>query len=408
MSQEPTHKFQEPPNEFEILAHAATRATGSAYDAFMDEQNIPIHRGMGVYDARQLPLAPWPRMGGRGTFIELDGQAGYFGMYVVEVPSGGALNSERHMYEEMFLVIEGHGSTEVWREGSSRKQTFEWQPGSLFSVPINLRHRLVNATASPAVVLVSTSAPSVMELFPTRSFIFDNPYEFLDRYQESGDYFKPRDEFESNPQGRAMLRTNLIPDVATCYVPRDNVFGPGYRWFSFEMGGDRSFHNFVADYASGRYSHCHSHEAGRVLVCLRGKGYSVNWPLRVGKRPWEAGKSDQVNRQDYIPGGMVSAAPGGGDWFHQHFSTAKGGMRIIAIRHPLKLQESDGEERELPDGTLHLGPGRHTVTFPEEDPMIRQIYQEALDKEGAEFTMPEFIYQKGAPAPPSLGFGGAP
>ncbi len=398
MNQEPRDKYQEPMTDHEILAHAPTRVTLSAYDVFMDEQNIPIHRGMGVYDLRQLPLARWQRMGGQGTFIELDGQAGYFGIYAVEVPAGGALNSERHMYEEMFLVIEGHGSTEIWREGKPKKQTFEWQPGTLFSVPLNVWHRLVNATSSPALVLAATSAPSVMELFATRSFIFNNPYEFLDRYDESEDYFKPQDEFVANPQGRARLLTNLIPDVATCYVPRDNVFGPGYRWFNFRLAGDRSFHNFIAEYASGRYSHCHSHEAGRVLVCLRGKGYSWNWPLRLGKRPWEAGKGDLVNRQDYIPGGMVSAAPGGGDWFHQHFSTGKGIMRIMAIRHPLKLEEPPGEERELPDGTMHLGPGRHTIHFFEEDPQVRKIYQEALKREGAKFTMPESIYREQAPS----------
>ena len=31
--------------------------------------------------------------------------------YVVEVPGAGALNPERHMYEEVYLVVEGRGTT---------------------------------------------------------------------------------------------------------------------------------------------------------------------------------------------------------------------------------------------------------------------------------------------------------
>ncbi len=192
-------KYQEPTGQ-ETAGHLTQIVPPSAYEVFMEEQNLPIHHGIGVHDIRELPLAPWERMGGQGTFIELDGQAGLYGQYVVEVPAGGVLNAERHLYEEVFTVFEGRGSTEVWREGSSKKQTFEWQPGSHFAIPLNSWHRLVNATSSPALVLVATSAPPVMGLFQSRSFIFDNPVEFKDRYDESEDYFKPRDELEPEPE----------------------------------------------------------------------------------------------------------------------------------------------------------------------------------------------------------------
>ena len=89
----------------------------SPYDRFMEEQGIPIYRDIGVYRVQDLPLTPWKRMGGNGTFIQLYGTKGLWGMYVVEVPSAGALNVEKHLYEEVYLVVEGRGSTEVWREG---------------------------------------------------------------------------------------------------------------------------------------------------------------------------------------------------------------------------------------------------------------------------------------------------
>src|SRR5437762_1954010 len=82
------------------------------YDKFMDEQDIPIVRDFGVRKVQDLPLRPWQRMGGRGSFIQLFGTEGLWGSYVVEVPGSGALNVERHMYEEQYLVVEGRGSTE--------------------------------------------------------------------------------------------------------------------------------------------------------------------------------------------------------------------------------------------------------------------------------------------------------
>ena len=42
------------------------------------------------------------------------------GSYVVEVPPGGALNIERHLYEKSRLVVDGRGSTEVWQEDGKK------------------------------------------------------------------------------------------------------------------------------------------------------------------------------------------------------------------------------------------------------------------------------------------------
>ena len=94
---------------------------------------------------QDLPLAPWKRLGGRGSYIQLYGTEGLWGIYVVEVPGAGALNIERHLYEKVVLVVEGRGSTEVWQEGQTKRHIFEWQKGSLFSIPLNAYHRFINA-----------------------------------------------------------------------------------------------------------------------------------------------------------------------------------------------------------------------------------------------------------------------
>src|SRR5262249_6413310 len=110
-------------------------------------------RGVGVQKARYLPMKPGKRLGGKGSYIQLFGIEALWGLYIVEVPAGGALNVERHLYEKTVLVVEGRGSTEVWQEGQAKKQTFEWQPYSMFSVPLNCYHRFVNATNKPVLLL---------------------------------------------------------------------------------------------------------------------------------------------------------------------------------------------------------------------------------------------------------------
>ena len=99
------------------------------YEVYMEEQKLPIHRGtVGFYDIRDLTLGSWKRMGAQGAFIELNGCGGLQGMYVIEVPGAGAITPEKHMYEEIFYVLEGRGTTEIWTgDDATKKQTFEWQ-----------------------------------------------------------------------------------------------------------------------------------------------------------------------------------------------------------------------------------------------------------------------------------------
>jgi hypothetical protein len=47
------------------------------YDRFMVEQEIPIFRGIGISKVQNLRLAPWKRMSGRGSFIQLYGPDDY-------------------------------------------------------------------------------------------------------------------------------------------------------------------------------------------------------------------------------------------------------------------------------------------------------------------------------------------
>lgn len=391
--------FEEPQSEEVVAGRLRYQRPVTPYERFMEEEGIPLYRGIGLYDSRRLSLGPWRRLGGRGSFIVMgSGTPRGLGRFVVEIPPAGILNSERHIYEEVYFVVEGRGTTEVWREGSGHKQIFEWQAGSLFSIPLNTWHRLVNATSSPALLIGTTTAPPIMNRFHNLNFIFDNPFEFTDRYDESETYFRPREEVEANPMtGRAVRRSNFFPDVAFSELPLDNQKSPGYRRVEPQMAGN-VINMFIGQHQSGRYAKAHAHGgfAGPGVLILRGRGYTFAWPRSLGIRPWEEGKGEQVVRQDYVAGGMFSPAASGGEWYHMHFPVGKDGLRILAMYggDSGEVREEGSRGEELTHINADVRDGGTTIGYDIEDPFIRKVYLEELKKEGVEFRMPESVYYK--------------
>jgi tripartite-type tricarboxylate transporter receptor subunit TctC/quercetin dioxygenase-like cupin family protein len=364
------------------------------YDVFMEAEGVPVYRGIGVRRVQDLPMTPWKRLGGRGSYIQLYGTEGLWGSYVVEIPAAGALNVERHLYEKVVLVVEGRGSTEVWQEGQNKRHVFEWQKGSLFTIPLNAFHRFINAASAPALLLCGTTAPNVMNLIDNPGFIFDCPHNFTERFSGADDFFKPSDDVEPDPiRGLAMRRTNLIPDIVNTELPLDNRRSPGYRRVEPSMAGNR-FYLWIGQHETGRYSKAHKHASAAVLICVKGKGYTYTWPESLGTTPWKDGKAEKILRQDYEPVGMVSAAPMSGDWFHQHFGTGREGLRITAWHGPnnQRARKPGRPGEQLMDfGAIDLGKGGSAIPYHQEDPAIRTEFAETLAREGVASRMnPEF------------------
>ena len=393
-----TH-WHEPGKEMNA-GYGAWKRPNSAYDDFMESQGIPIHRGIGVSRVQDLPLEPWDRMGGRGAFIQLYGTEGLWGCYMVEVPGAGVLNSERHLYEEIFLVIEGRGTTEIWTDGQEKPHIFEWQRGSLFSVPMNTHHRIINSSSRPALMLVGTTAPNMMNLVRNTEVIFNTAAEFRDRFDSSTDYFRPNEDIEPDPlRGLAMRRTNIIPDVFTTELHLDNRRSPGYKRVEPRMAGN-AFYQFIGEHENGRYSKAHAHASAAVLICLGGRGYTYTWPVELGMTPWKDGKADQVLRQDYESVGMVSAAPMSGDWFHQHIGISQEPLRLLAWYGPNNHRAHKPGvpgQKAIDEGAIDVTePGGTAIPYWMEDPFIRKEYEERLAEEGVENRMEEEYYVEGS------------
>ncbi len=119
-----------------------------------------------------------------------------------------------------------------------------------------------------------------------------------------------------------------------------------------------------------------------MLVCLRGKGYTYTWPEHAGVNPWRDGKADLIRRVDYEPVGLVSAAPGGARWYHQHFGASKDPLRLTAWFGPYSPGREPGPPGEthidytsmdIPEGGTSIRTGWKTRSSPREyDGTIRR------------------------------------
>lgn len=391
--------WHEPLKE-ERAGHGRFGQPKTDYDKFMESEGIPIFRGLGVRRAQDLPLGEWKRTGGRGSYIQLHGTEGKWGAYLVEVPAAGALNPEKHLYEEIFFVLEGRGSTEVWHEDGTR-HVFEWQKGSLFSIPVNAMHRIVNATNTPALLLAGTTAPNLIDLVGNTKFIFDCPYSFSDRFSPDADFYRPSDDIEPDPiRGLAMRKSNLLPDIVNCELPLDNRRSPGYRRVEPFMTGNK-FYLWVGQHETGRYSKAHAHTSAAILICVKGKGYTYTWPESCGPTPWKDGHADKVQRIDYEEGGMVSAAPGGARWYHQHFNTSNEPFRLTAWfgpNHPSLVTGLRPGETQTDYTAMDLTEGGTAIPYWMEDPFLREEFEATIARNGGTSRMEPSRYEAPAKA----------
>jgi hypothetical protein len=234
-----------------------------------------------------------------------------------------------------------------------------------------------------------------MNLYDNPHFVFNCPYNFAERYSGTEDYFKPREDVLPDPvRGLAMRRTNFIPDVITTELPLDNRRSPGYRRMEPHMAGNR-FYLWVGQHETGRYSKAHKHASSAVLICLKGKGYTYTWPERLTAQPWANGKPEGVRRQDYEFGGMVSAAPMAGDWFHQHFGVSKDPLRLTAWFGPnnSRARKPGVPGEAISDrGAIDIKDGGDAIPYYDEDPHLRKEFEEALAKEGVSSRMNPAFY----------------
>lgn len=343
------------------------------YDAWIARQEIPVLKDFYLSDIRTVELHPWPWKGGKGVYLNLIGTEDTDDAYICEIPPGGKLEPQRHLYEELIYVVSGRGATTVWQDEAQR-QTFEWQTGSLFSVPLNVSHQHFNGSGmEPARYFAVTNAPMVLNLFHNEEFLFRNPFAFKDRYEPRPDYFSGKGKLYDFFGGgklyeNGILDTNFVSDVRTFKLLDCESRGYSSSFICFELA-DNTMAAHIAEFPVGTYKKAHRHGPGAHVVILSGKGYSLMWA-----------EGEEMRRFDWQEGSVVVPP---NMWFHQHFNAGGEPARYLALRwnsrkHPF------GKQFAL---DLDVKQGGDQIEYRNEDPKVRKMFEDELAKGGIESKM---------------------
>ena len=232
----------------------------SPYEQWKESEGLPTYRGLFVKNLYDLELSPWRSSGdGLAAFLNLEGTGGFNDSYVAEIPPGKSLKAHRHLFEETIYILKGQGATSVWID-PNRKETFEWQEGSYFSIPMNAWHEHHNASGlDSARYIAMTSAPRVIDTFNNYEFVFENPFVFRDRYNAEDGYFK-----QSAPAQQ--WSTNFVADVRVCQTYSGGFDrGGGAKSTVFRMV-NQTVKSHVSLWGVGAYKKAHRHPRARHAI----------------------------------------------------------------------------------------------------------------------------------------------
>ena len=353
--------------------------TLTPYEKWVSDEGLAVHTQQLVPDINTIEVANWERTGTKAALLDLTGEPLDGALvnnqgtirFVCDIPPGGSFKLERHMYEEIFFVVKGRGATAVWYEGTP-KHTFEWQTGSVFSIPLNSWHEIYNASGDETARLYgATNAPTAFNLYASPEFIFDCPMTFPDR-------FDPNDELyfsgKSTKLEDRFMETNFIPNVYNVNLDRWTARGPGANMMINMANGHFICH--LSEFPAGTYKKAHTSEANRkkaglvsdvAYLFLSGDGYDLQWPEGVYPSPgteWE--------QLSYKAGTLMSPGPG----YHQHFNCSAEPIRYLVLRY--------GNPRFAGYvGTRYKETGGPQIQFKEEDPAIRLHFEKELASRGA-------------------------
>jgi oxalate decarboxylase/phosphoglucose isomerase-like protein (cupin superfamily) len=330
------------------------------YEQWCDDQAVPIIKGFHIPDLTAIELGSWVEMGAQGAVLQIEGTEETNGAYILKVLGGESSRWQKHLFEELFYVVQGEGLTEV-KTPTGSVTTCRWRTGSIFAVPLNFEYR--HLATSDALFYCVTSAPMVMNLFHSYRFVFDNPFTEFGRFDGSEDYFSPEGTLWAREDGATIWETNLVEDARDMALPMLEQRGKGSTNLCFELG-DGTVVAHISEFPSGNYKKAHRHGPGAHVVMLGGTGYTLLWQKSLA----------DVMEIEWTENAIIVPPS---NWFHQHFNVGDTPARYLALRwgswkHRLNHQ-SDGV-------VTNQRSGGNQIEYEDEDPFIR----ERFDKRRAE------------------------
>ncbi len=248
----------------EMHPRVAEKYLVDPYLNWAQAEGVPIVSAPSV-DLTRVETSPWARFGVNGAICHVEGRCDFLTMFVFDIPAGGVMKPARHVFEEMFYVVDGRGETEViLSDGEIRR--LAWAPGALFSVPVNATciHR---APGQSSVRLASfNDVRYLMGLYRNEAFLFDNAAKFEKR------------------QERARSQ-RWITDVASEPVHESNAAaGADITLADGAIGAQ------VVELRAGEGDLAHRQMQGRHLLCVEGEGFSLSFESPDGaivRTPWK-------------------------------------------------------------------------------------------------------------------------
>lgn len=346
-------------------------------DPYMDwvkREGIHVVEGLGV-DLHTIETKPWPRYGVNGAAVHLTGRGDYVNCFALELPPGASTEPQRHLYEEVYYVVEGRGSTEI-ESADGRTHSFEWQPNSMFAIPLNVRHRLHNGDGRNRAMLATvTHLPLTLKLYHNDDFVFNNDFRFVERTGKD-DWYTGTGDLTLIQAGQNMWETNFVPDLAAIELTAWSERGPGSMNLMFLLA-DSNIHSHISEIATGTYKKAHHHESGAHIFTVTGKGYSLLWNI---------GDKDFI-RVDWQHGMMFAPVEG---QFHQHFTTSTVPSRYMALigggnaRYPFSEKTRKYSAEKEGQGILARSTkqGGNQIEYEDQDPRIHALFLEEMRKNG--------------------------
>ncbi len=341
----------------------------SAYEEWIKETGLPIHRGYFIDDVRTVEVAPWDERGCSAAFLVLAGQEGVTEARVTEIAPATTLPPHRFALDEVVYVAEGRGMTTIWA-GDGPTRTFEWGKHSMFIVPRGYHHQLANSSGSQRVRLLHYNyLPISMSIVPDPKFFFDNDFVNTGIMGEGDLYSEATSTPVDHPrgQGRVIWNGRFFPDMLAwdkLHTYQERGAG-GHRVGVMFPGSTMWSHMSV--FPSRTYKKGHRHGPGVVIVIPGGEGYSIMWP-EGGERvviPWAEGSV-------FVPPNR---------WFHQHFNIGETPARYLAFHAPRGTGQSERVQYQ-----------NDQIEYPEEDPWIRQKFEAELAERNLTSLMPAEAY----------------
>ncbi len=355
-------------------------------DPYLDwvkQEGLPIAEDYAL-DLFEVETAEWPRYGVKGAAAHLKGRGDFCNMFVLELPPGKSTIPQRHLYEDVYYVLEGRGSTQIEFE-DGQKRNFEWGPKSLFSIPLNAKHRHFNGSGSErALLATTTNLPMIMNVFHSEQFVFDTPFDFIDRAGKS-EYFAGEGDLITVRPGNHMWETNFVSDLAAIELKSWGDRGAGGTNIMFVLA-DGIMHAHISEMPVGTYKKGHRHGPSFHVMCVTGHGYSLLW---------FEGQKDFL-RVDWKHGTVFPPAD---QQFHQHFNTSNHPARYLAtavggLRYPVMVTQRNallGKEGQKQGVSLSLKEGGGQIEYEDQDSRIHHIWLEEMKKNNVTPRMEHLI-----------------